>query len=368
MILRAIGPPTSGTLAAIMVLLLAIAGCSESEAQSPAVPPLRLIALGYEELVSPSTDLGELAQRFADVGATGVGITAGRADWTTFRWEGHEERWAAPLRQGERDPFDEAVRVLGRDRHVSAVVDVFAPELLASEPDLAAVDEHGSPSDEQVSISGLTRGEHGDRLLEMIAQLSARDDVDSIDLTELHYDQYGFGADDLELYQEYTGSPDWPRDADGDVDLADAELGQWRSAEIGAFVARAAEVAHGYGKELFVDVRVSWDRLSDNSRDNGQDYEVLLEHADRLVVWNYFGLTGAGPEVTDELTQHLADLGAERFIHSVGLWTGDEGQVSASDLAAALEIAEANGIHDAWITPLGMIENDHWDALRSEWR
>jgi hypothetical protein len=327
-------------------------------------PELRVISVGFEGVTDPAVDLAELDRQLDAAGANAIALSAGRMEWTTFPWPGHESQWSSQVRESGRDLFAAAIAAIGPDRHVSAVVDAFSPRTVTEHPELAARDVYGQASEYQASLTALTEGRFGTDLLAMIDHVAATYAVDSINLTELHYDVVGFGDDDKSSYLAWSGREDWPRLADGQIDVHDASLGEWKSGLVASFVGRAADIAHRHGKELFVDVRVSWDDLDRNAAEHGQEYTTLLQHADRLVVWNYFGMTDRGAAFTEQLAGHLAEIGSDRFIMSIGLW----GSVTPDDLMVALGISSEHRLAGAWVTPVSRFEPGHWDALGALWR
>jgi hypothetical protein len=246
-------------------------------------------------------------------------------------------------------------------------VDVFAERYLAAHPDLAARDSSGQRVPYQASTVELVHGGLGRRLLSMIDYLSRAYPIDSVDLTELQYHDEGFGADDKQAYLAATGRSDWPRDSSGAIAVNDPSIGQWRSVLIADFVHRAADIVHAQHKELLVDVRASRDDPSRDGEENGQCYRALLTHADRLVLWNYFGLASGTPADTRELAEHLFHLAPGRFIMSIGLWGSDNTVVGPDDLTIALRGSVQGGVRDQWVTPYGLMTDSHWKALAFSW-
>jgi hypothetical protein len=322
--------------------------------------------LGFEDLARSPEELAVLDGRMRRAGIDAVGIGVGRADWTAFPWPGHEEAWSAPVQRGGRDLFADAVAVVGAGRRVSAVVDVLADRYLAANPAVAARDTRGRPVATHVSTVELVEGEFGRRLLELIDHVARTYPVDSIDLTELFYRDEGYGDDDLASYTARTGRDDWPRTADGVVDPTDPSIGDWRSEMVARFVARAAELAHAQGKELLVDVRPSWSDLAREGAENGQCYRMLLSHADRLVVWNYFALDGVPASETDRLATHLQGLAPGRFVMGVGLWSKG-GTIPPDQLAQAITRTERTGMSAQWVIPQSLMQDSHWRVLDELW-
>lgn len=334
----------------------------------PATPPVRAISLDLSDLARSPDDLDRLEQRMRDAGVTMVGLSAGRLDWTGFRWDDREERWSAGVRESGRDLLAEATQRFGRWAHVSAIVDVFAPRYLQVRPSQRALDAAGRTIPHQASTHALVNGPFGDELIAMIDYIARHYEVDSITLTELFYYQEGYGADDLALYQAYSKQRDWPRTSRGAINIDHPTIGAWRSAMVAQFVERAARVAHDHGKQLFVDVRVDRQSPEREGRRSGHDYALLLQHADRLVLWNYFGLNGTSPEYTRDIARYVQQYGENRIIISYGLWAERGAVVSATDLQRAMIAGQKGNLPHAWITPVRLMNDNHWQAITSIWR
>ncbi len=326
----------------------------------------RGLHVGFEDVDRAPEEMAGLDARMRRAGIDTVAVSAGRADWTAFPWPAREDAWSTPVRREGRDLFADAVRALGAGRHVSAVVDVLADRYVAATPSVAARDPRGRIVGSHVSTVELVEGEHGRRLLEMVDHLARTYPVDSIDITELFYRDEGYGDDDLASYRARTGRADWPRTADGAVDVTDPSIGRWRSEMVARFVARAADLAHAQRKELLVDVRPSWSDLRREGEENGQCYRMLLSHADRLVVWNYFALDGVPVSETDRLATHLQDLAPGRFVMGAGLW-GRGGTVAPEQLADALVRTDRAAVPAQWVIPQSLMQDPHWRVLDQLW-
>lgn len=342
--------------------------CSAPVAAAPAGhAPLRAVSLGFDDVQRTPDQLADLNAQMSRSGVTAVGVSAGRVDWTTFPWPAAPDAWSAPVRADGHDLLGDAVRVLGAGRYTSAVVDVFAERYLAAHPDLATRNSNGQRVPYQASTVELVHGELGRRLLAMVDYLARTYPIDSVDLTELQYHTEGFSEDDKRAYLAATGRSDWPRDPSGAIAIDDPSIGRWRSGLIADFVRRAADIVHAQHKQLIVDVRVSRANSGHDGEENGQCYRALLAHADRLLVWNYFGLASGSPEGTQELAEHLSQIARGRFIMSIGLWGSGDTVVGPDDLTIALRGAEQGGVRDEWVTPYGLMTDSHWKALTFVW-
>ena len=93
----------------------------------------------------------------------------------------------------------------------------------------------------------------------------------------------------------------------------------------------------------------------------------MLTYADRLVVWDYFGLSGYRPDYTGELGRYLKKYGRDRVIVSVGLWSKGGGVISPDALRQAMLAGLKSEIPNLWITPSLYLSDAHWKALVDVW-
>ncbi|MFQ5400668.1 MAG: hypothetical protein ACE5E7_13865 [Anaerolineae bacterium] len=333
----------------------------------PAPPPIRAVRVSYEDMAASRPQVPAVRSQLAAAGANMVGLAAGRPDWAYFKWATHPEMWSSGVQDTGIDFL--AADIVNFDfEHVNAVVDIFAPNYIAANPSSAALSYWGEPSTLQVSTAALTAGPYHDLVLDMLQQIAANYNVDSISITELSYRIYGYGADDLALYKAYTGASDWPRDSAGVILIDDPSIGQWRSAAVAGFLAEAAARVHPYGKELFMDVDVSWGDLANEGQKYGQHYPTILNAVDRIVVWAYTDMAGYPASYTADLAAYLAARYADRqVIISVGMWGPGTAIITPQTLETAVTSAAAGGIPHTWITPSHLMTAAHWAALTTAW-
>jgi hypothetical protein len=221
-----------------------------------------------------------------------VGLSAGRAEWAHFRWQGHQDQWSPQQAKASVDMLGEAVRDFkNHGFRTVAMVDLYSPQLARKSPGKAAVRFDGVRSTDQACFTELVDGEYGRQIVEMVTYLASNYPVDAVALTELGY--YSFCFDDrcLASFHDATRRTAWPSKHDGVVaDRDDPSVWEWRSAKMELFLQRVADAAHASGKQLIVDVPVSWKDLRRRGKDSGLDYTRVLRHADQIVVWNYFGV------------------------------------------------------------------------------
>ena len=354
-------------LGLLSVLALAATSCSAPQ-EGPAAAPAaeRTVGVGYETVVDAAHTLPALARRLDEVNANSVTISVGRLDWTAFRWDAHPELEAVP----GRDHTAEAIKALGtgsdgRKRRITLTVDLLIPGWISTNPGLAGINFDGTRSTDFASVTALTTGPVGERLVEFVAEVTRRYQPDAVALTELMFDNNTYGGDDRDSYMLATGTTDWPRLGNGDIDVDHPGIASWRSEALASVVAKAAAAAHSNGAALDMDVRAPWDDPARDRPESGHDYALLASAADRLVVWNYFGLNGKGPGYSAELARAMANRPGS-FAISVGMWATD-GSISAADLAKGLEASVAGGATAVAVTPSSMLDDDAWRALRRAW-
>ena len=344
-------------------------------ASAPALPTLRAVqppqvlrtvSVDFGIVTDPATDWAAIDARLDEAGANGVDLGAGRVEFTAFDWDAHPEAAAEP----GTDHLAAAARALARtadggQRQVGLIVDAYVPEWIVQDPSVAGVAPDGTRATYTASAAQLARGPVGDRLVEYVAALGARYEPSQIAVTELFLDTYSFGDDDLALFREMTGATDWPRTADGLPDDADATVGAWRS-EVLAGLLRRMRIL------LAADARINWDDPAQGVPVSGQDYDVLLGAADRLVLWAYlFG--GRTPDEISRVTAALADAGYDmsRLVVSVGLWAPSSvdppGVIGADVLGQAVAEAATHGVTRVGVTPLSLMSDADWAALARAW-
>ena len=294
-----------------------------------------------------------------------VAVSAGRPDWTYYKWHRNTEWWSPEQKETSVDMLTETITSLAAKGYATTVtLDVLAPRYLQLNPHCAAVDINGKVSSDIVCSTCLANEEYGKLLDGAFRALAAKPEVKSICITELFYDVHCYDERCRKAFTKASGHSDWPRQGNGLIDRLHPAVGKWRSEQVSKSVARLSRIAHTYGKQLLVDVRVSRDDLSRNSTENGQDYRLLLPLVDQLVVWDYFALDGLPPKVTGTVAKYLSrHFGAKRYWHSIGLWNDKEGAIDAAQLTSSIRAARRGGSTNIWITPGKYLTDAHWDAL-----
>lgn len=296
-----------------------------------------------------------------------IGISAGRVEWAHFRWHGHESQWSPQQRATSVDMLGEAVNTFQKHGfRTVAMVDFYSPRLVRASPDKAAIRFDGVHSTDEVCFTELVDGDYGRQIVEMVSYLAHDYSLDAISLTELGYHSFCFDDRCLRSYRQNTGRTSWPETRFGTAkDRDNPSVWEWRSAKMEQFLQRVAEAAHSGGKQLIVDVPVSWKDLRRNGKDSGLDYTRVLRHADQIVVWNYYGVERKDPEISSEVVRELTkNFPPQRFFISLGLWR-PRGTLDPMSLRKGLEFTFNEGASNIWITPNELMSGAHWAAVNA---
>ena len=335
-----------------------------SPSPTPKLPePVRAMRLDYGNYAASRAGLPDLETQMRAAHVNLVALGAGRPEWVYFKWAGHPESWSGEVKDQGIDYLMEDARRFGQWASVDAVVDVYAPMYIQAHPELAALSWLGKPSQYLVNTTELVDGAYGRMLLGMIEAVAANYPVDSISITELMYYTEGYSDADKAVFMAATGRKDWPRLPNGLVYIDHPAIGQWRSQEIGRFLDKARAITSKYGKKLYVDASVTWNAPSDLGQSTGTRYDVILAHADKIILWDYFGMNGKPSDFSAGLARIVAPLGPDRIILSVGLWTDIQGTISPAQLEQALASAREGGLDNLWVTPSLLMTPAHWQAL-----
>lgn len=328
------------------------------------------LSFGYDSIAEDAGHLHDQVAHTDNVDPDAVSISAGRPDWTTFPWGGHEDNWSRPVQELRCDLLGRALQTLGTRpdgsrRARMIVVDAFIAGWIDRDPSVAGVYADGSRSELQASMAQLESGPVGDQLVALVGEVARRYQPEAVSLTELFASSATFGEDDLASYQRFSGERDWPRTGAGEIDQGDLSIADWRSAVIAGVVARAREQANQADVALLMEVRVNWADPTAGRPFSGQDYSLLVDAADQLVSWDYFALPSASGDPTDveSAVRTREDRWPGRWVSSVGLWASGDGVATPEDMAVAVNGAFAGGSDVVWVSPASKLSPAHWEAL-----
>ncbi len=333
---------------------------------TPAVP-IRAMRLDYGNYAASRAEVDNLEAQMQRSGINLVALGAGRVDWAYFKWPNRPENWSGDVNSTGIDFLAEDAARFHVWAQVDAVVDVYAPKYIEMHPGAAAISWLGKPSPYLVNTMDLVDGDFGRQLLDMIEAIAANYPVDSISLTELMYYTDGYGDVDKAAYMASTGNNDWPRLNNGSINIDHPSIGEWRSREIARFLEKVRAITIKYGKQLYIDAAVTWNAPENMGAEHGTRYDILLEQADRIVIWDYFALNGYPPEYNQPLAQFLLQRVGDRAIFSIGLWDKNNTTITPAQLEAGILAAQQGGMQDLWITPSLLMTDAHWAVLQRLW-
>ncbi|WP_347352934.1 hypothetical protein [Intrasporangium sp.] len=353
-----------------------VRSCRKGPAPAPGHPATRdsvqVVNIGFEDLTSDDPDrLRVLAAKLDEVAATGVRIAVGRLDWIAFPWAGHRDIESGDVLDTGRDYVAEAIAALGCDRNgarrdIYLGIDVLFGREFTQRPGLAGVNQAGKRSDLFASVTAWKSGALTRRLADLAHELAVRYSPEAVNVTELMFDNDTFGPDDLADFKATQRAAAWPRSADGTIDRDDRRLQQWRTDALVSVVAQVKRRLAPTGVALTLDVRspVTYDPVG--RPDIGQSYPRLLEHVDRLVVWDFPGIASSGVFGAAQLGPLLFARAPDRYELEIGLWKG-RGIIPVSTLQRELRAARAQGIRSVSVTPASLFSEPVWTVLQREW-
>ena len=334
---------------------------------------MRAINVGVEDLVS--TEPGHLAmieKRLDQVNANTVSISVGRLDWIEFPSPGNEKDWSSDVVDTGRDYVGEAVNAFrcaadGRQRRIILGIDTLFGRDLAPNPSLAGHSQTGAASDLFASISAWKTGGLSERLAAFARELGERYHPDAVNITELLFDEFTFGPDDLADFRASSGLQDWPRNADGTVNTLDPAVTAWRTSSMVAVCAVTKAVLAPLGIDLTIDVRSPISATHPSRDDVGQGYPELLTQASRLNLWDFPGVNGAfGDFRVVQLSTMLFDKNPDAYSLEIGLWQGS-GTIPPSVLQQELDDANRVGVQSVSVTPASLMTDQLWGIVAKAW-
>ncbi len=323
------------------------------------------LATHFDAWTRPSDAITSVLESKTAGHVTQVAVGAGRYEWNFFRWKGHRDTWSNDQKVARGDLMTKAVqRIHAAGKRAVVIVDMFAPNYLKQHPEYAALDVDGVPSREQVCFTELVAGEYGKKITAMVSYLAENYDIDAISITELEYHRYCYDDRCLRSFQRLTERTGWPRKLFRNAIDREARLvEEWRSRLLATWLKQLTNSAHAYGKKLYVDVPVHFDRIENQAMESGLYYPYVLKVTDGIVAWDYFYLDGRSPKTCREVARFFTTrFDPNKVIISQGLW-GTKKPVSPEELAQAVAYSISGGAMNLWITPNHLLTNAHTDAL-----
>jgi hypothetical protein len=336
---------------------------------TPANAPIHAVRVQYNNYSLSRAEVAAMSARLQKAHVNLVGLAAGRVEWAYFKWADHPEYTSGDVKDTGVDFLAADSAAYGQFAAINAVIDVFSPNYIAAHPDTAAINALGQRNPDLVGTMDLVNGEYGQLLLQQVQYIAAHyPKVNSISITELSYRLDGYGPKELAAYKAYTGKTDWPRQSNGQINIDDYSIGDWRSHVLGAYFKKLTDAAHAYGKQLYLDVCLNPDHLDWQGNEKGTRYDLMLSDVDKLIVWGYYYLENYPPEFLQTAAQSLAKYGSSRVIMSIGMWGPTSALMPTDLLQRGLTASQNGGIPNLWITPSIYMNDSLWGVLDNFWK
>lgn len=192
-------------------------------------------------------------------------------------------------------------------------------------------------------------------------------------ISECFYKHVDYSADSKALFLADNPSyTDWPRKADGGINIYNETLGKWKTQKLGTLWSELQAIANANNKKFFVMVEPNFESEASQAWEFGHYYPEAITHCDGLWVWGYYGNFGVPAEKLKNIFNKLHALEqtypSKENIISIGLWgAGASEVISASELKLGLDILTDSG----WpvygdgieITPSKHMTSSHWSVL-----
>jgi hypothetical protein len=331
--------------------------------------PIHAVRVQYKNLATSRSEVAAVDANLTKAKVNFVSLSAGRVEWTYFKWADHPEYTSGDVTSTKLDFLALDSAKYKTHGWIDTTLDVLSPNYIKAHPTAAAINASGGKSTDIVGTMELVNGAYGKLLLAAVTYIAKNyANVNSISITELCYHIDGYGPAEKTSYMAATGKKDWPRNSSGGININDTSIGTWRSGLISGYMAKLAAAAHAYGKQLYLDVDISRNNLSLETSTNGTRYDLMLKSVDMLVVWAYYYLDGYAPEYLTTLAKYLTKYGNSKIIMSIGLWgPNNVNNMSADLLQRGLTASVAGGISNIWITPSIYMSSSLWTVLQKNW-
>jgi hypothetical protein len=364
------------TIVLVAGMLISSFGGAFAQSDQPAVLadtpvlPIHAVRVQYKNLATSRSEVATVNANLTKAHVNFVSLSAGRVEWTYFKWSAHPEYTSGDVKDTGLDFLALDSAKYKSHGWIDTTLDVLSPSYIKAHPAAAAINASGGKSTDIVGTMELVDGAYGKLLLEVVTYIAKNyPDVNSISITELCYHIDGYGPAEKTSYMEATGKKDWPRNSSGGININDTSIGTWRSTLIAGYMAKLAAAAHTYGKQLYLDVSMNRNNLALETSTNGTRYDMMLEHVDKLIVWCYYYLDGYSPEYLTTVAKYLTKYGNDKIIMSIGLWGPNNVNKMSSDmLKRGLTASVKGGITNMWITPSIYMSSGLWTVLQSAWK
>jgi hypothetical protein len=326
------------------------------------------IRADYTDMAVSRPEVLPLEQKIENAGMNMVSLSAGRVDWSFFKWAGHLNNWSSDVKNTGIDFLSDDSSRFGAWARVDAAVDALSPIYIKQNPQSAAISWDGKPSTQLVSTMQVVQGPYGQLLLQMIQYIAENYPVDSISINEMFYHVDGYGPDDKTAFITYSGLQDWPRTSSGMIDINNLSIETWRTYELNIFLSQVHAICSKYGKQFYFDIPMNVDANGAPNGGYGVQPDKIFTNVDKIILWGYFNLDSLTPENLQITASTLKQLNPDRTIFLIGLWNVQSQAVSADKLQRAIKAVQNGGLTNIWVTPASLMTDAHWNAIQQVWK
>lgn len=217
-----------------------------------------------------------------------VVLPAGHVFWTYFKYTPYQEKWSAYTQKYNRDFVSEMIlQAQKTEMYTVLSLDVQSEEYVAKYKDAASITYQWVSEPTRVCLTELNREPYKTEFFEMARYVADNYESEAVLITNISYLEDCYCTDCLESYTAYMAQKnvtvgDWPR-KDGEIDLYDRTIGEWKTAQITSFLGELREYLRECNKELWVEVPVSAS-LEYESEEYGLYLPEVEKVVDRVVL------------------------------------------------------------------------------------
>lgn len=222
--------------------------------------------------------------------ANTVVLPAGHVFGTYFKYQPYKEKWSAYTLKFNEDYVEEMIyQVRQAGLYAVLELDIQSQEYVTRYRDAASITYQWGTMRQRICLQELNSEPYKTEFFDMAAYLAENYDAEAVLITNMWYLEDCFCTDCLRSYIDFMakkGIPveDWPR-VESEIDIYDQTVGEWKTAQITAFLKELKVHLRGSNKELWVEVPVS-SNLEYASAEYGMYLPELEKIVDRIVLVN----------------------------------------------------------------------------------
>ncbi|MBU7032303.1 MAG: hypothetical protein HXS53_07210, partial [Theionarchaea archaeon] len=217
-------------------------------------------------------------------------LPAGRVFWTYFKYEPFKEKWSLYTEKYGRDFVAEMISQTQKNGMYAILeLDIQSEEYVNRYKDAASITYQWGSLRKRVCLSELNSDPYKTEFLDMAQYLANNYEAEAILLSNIAYYEDCFCDVCLKSYIAFMTEQgiiveDWPR-VNGEINILDRSVGNWKTAELSAFLKDVRESLRESNKELWVEIPVSSD-LEYSSSEYGLNLPVIEPIVDGIVFTN----------------------------------------------------------------------------------